>query len=516
MGTPANSRQDEAAVGLLRFEALSSCFHWVTSKPDLGLRAALWDCSHFCSVDDLIHAMLCFRRHIELFPMVDSTSVTFPTLCALLRQKPSDKLRLVFEHFAQSGTASGLCLSLPVPKPQMAPSYRSQFVPPAQQPLEPRVDFVEVLVAFSLTCAGSLEERLRFVFDLFDLDSDGILERDGIRALMSCISRAAARLQLAPPIQQKPLEIDLAVAAACRYRRDAKRESNDVRCDESEDELTSDEGESSQEAPDDNDDDFESQCVIAKEEFVLFATKDSLAAQFVQMLSTVPRMKSLLEECERRVCMFRYLELLRRERPEWTIGHQGLKGSQRARDAHVLVMATAEKVFLTSPFFVPIGLRLDANASSNCDSFGVVLEVKYKCDLLVHVEEVVPDGGSQIEPIGIVKGATAQIFANGVPPSDIDFENDLQMQVVHNARVLRHSCDAEKICTVPLPALASGLRYTVSIALDPCSSTEPLLGNLTEQFGLHPSKPVPIWSAELASPCLGTCLPDSGGTQADR
>lgn len=515
MGTEAKVRPDEAAVGLLHFEALSHCFHWVTSKPDLGLTAALWDCSHFCSVDELLDAMLRFRQHIELFPMVDSTSVTFPTLCALFRQNPSDKLRLVFEHFAHSETASGMGLLLPLPKPNSTPSCRPQFVPPAQQPHEPRVDFVEVLVAFSLTCAGSLEERLRFVFDLFDLDSDGVLERDGLHALMSCISRTAARLQLAPPIQQNALEIELAVAAACRYRQHTKGARIEVHT-ESDDELSSDEGASSQEMSSESDDGFESRFVLTREGFVLFATTESLAARFVRMLSAVPRMKSLLEGCERRNCMFRYLEFTRRERPEWTIGHQGIKGSQRARDAHVLALATAERIFLTKPFFVPLGSTVDTNACRNGLSFGVVLELNCKCNLLVHVEEVVPDGGSQLEGGGIIKGAALQILANGIPPSDIDFENDPLMHAVHNARVLRHTCQAEEICTVQLPVLESGIRYTISIALDPGPHQEALLEKLTGEFGLRPSKPVPIWSAEVASPCVGKCLPDSSGTQAAR
>ncbi|CAN0169825.1 unnamed protein product, partial [Discosporangium mesarthrocarpum] len=63
-------------------------------------------------------------------------------------------------------------------------------------PPGPLVDVLELLAGLSLACRGSLDEKLSFLFSLFDVDSTGTLSEDDVGAMISTCASALTRVGL--------------------------------------------------------------------------------------------------------------------------------------------------------------------------------------------------------------------------------------------------------------------------------------------------------------------------------
>lgn len=386
-----------------------------------GANCAMWDFSETCSVSELRQGL---NRLRQGYLTVDWSAVTYSRLEALLT--PSKQLRSLFDAFAFGLEEHA------------------------------RADFLDMAVAIALTCAGSFQDRLEFIFDAFCGEDARGLDRDGVRNMLACVARAATTIRLAPALDD--YAIDDAVAASFR---------------DGSEELT-------------------------KTEFLSFVKNDEISLAYLETLGIVPTVQKILKQYKNREDMYQYLSLLRKARPVWTIGYQGLAGSKRARDAEVRAANVAKWLFLVDPFVTLLE-----------GGYCLALEVRREVRLLFHVEQVVPDGGERHEG---VSGTALQVLREGAPPSDPSFSDDPQMRKAKSAQVFSRMLQPGGLRTVSL-LLAHGIRHTISIAIDPISYANMEVSNTQS----CPTKPVPVWSAEFAAPCIRPSrTPDSLGPQAER
>lgn len=70
------------------------------------------------------------------------------------------------------------------------------------------MDFREFCCGLSIICLSSTNEKIRFVFDLFDLDRDGYLNRQELRMLLDTAVMSFRKISKGPGEQIDKLWID--------------------------------------------------------------------------------------------------------------------------------------------------------------------------------------------------------------------------------------------------------------------------------------------------------------------
>mmetsp|Transcript_7448 Transcript_7448/g.4022 ORF Transcript_7448/g.4022 Transcript_7448/m.4022 type:complete len:91 (-) Transcript_7448:331-603(-) len=61
-----------------------------------------------------------------------------------------------------------------------------------------RIDFREFCVALSICCLSSTEEKIRFIFGMFDNDDDGYLNKEDMLTLLNSTVKSMRRLSTGP------------------------------------------------------------------------------------------------------------------------------------------------------------------------------------------------------------------------------------------------------------------------------------------------------------------------------
>ena len=89
----------------------------------------------------------------------------------------------VFDHTKKEGYETGQSI-LKMFGPNVCKKAFSLF----NRNREGELDFRNFCCALSIICLGSTDEKFRFLFDLFDLDCDGLLSRKELLNLLTTIS----------------------------------------------------------------------------------------------------------------------------------------------------------------------------------------------------------------------------------------------------------------------------------------------------------------------------------------
>lgn len=347
----------------------------------------------------------------------------------------------------------------------MTPARLSAVFSPALQPLiqeackvfaQPSgVDFAQVATALALTCAGAVDDRVRFVFDLFDLNGDGILERDGVRGLVACAVHCVVTAHGAV------LNCDLDAAVAAAFQQCDDDDSDDFWADVEE----ADDDDDFERSDSRDDASFDHVHKISRSDFVTFCVNHRLARAFLDVVGLAPRTRRLQEAEDARLKALEFDRAVAAVRPPWTIGFFGEKGTREALlRAQGLPKIVATWLLDIQPFVAPL---------DDARRYGIILRARRRLTLLVHIEEL--DQGSSEE-----------------------LREERRMKAAHSARVVTRRCGAGDLCTVALPPLTPGRRHVVSMAVDPCSNVD--WSHDLVARGASSTEPTSLWSADFTPP----------------
>ena len=255
---------------------------------------------------------------------------------------------------------------------------------------------------------------MNFLFETFDLDSDGVLKRDELRSLLCTVARASTKLELAFA-STDGIAIELAVASALDYAGQAgdmttladslAGDLEDIESSDGEEEKetknshTNDNKRITTVAADNTalseslNDELPPQTQITQKEFLLWAAKDRVSCQFRALCSIASRARALVQLWERRAKSLSVRNIAHRVRPRWAIAAAGVKGSRNARVAQHRAFSLATVAFVAAPFLVALSKQISRQRNTQgdrkngcylCDSIRVRLSyirLPYRCGI---------------------------------------------------------------------------------------------------------------------------------------
>ena len=348
----------------------------------------MWDCSRGITVRELRVVKARYDAHLQTYPLANGTALSLTQLVVLFQRPATPYVQKIFEEYVLWRVSpAGLSFTR---SPEQALTRRLEIplIPGTALPHTQKADLAELLASIALTAEGTFEDRMRFLFEIFDLDCDGILQRDELHALLSTVARATTKLQLTIA-STDGIAIEVAVASALCYSchsddlltplndiseshedtdEDVDNKSEDNVC------IKSDAGHEydsrlpaniSNDLNGSSNEDDSLPTYITQKDFVLWSVRDAVPCQFRVLCGVASRARALIELWEGRAKQLARRNVVYKVHPRWALAAFGSKGSRNAWAAQQLAVSLATVTLAATPFIIALsGQGLHVNPSS--------------------------------------------------------------------------------------------------------------------------------------------------------
>ena len=351
---------------------------WTRSYyPAVPYSTVMWDCSRGITVRELRAIRARYDAYLQTYPLANGTALSLNQLVILFQRPATPYLQKIFkEYMLWRVCPAGLSFMRP-PEPALTHRLEIPLIPGTALPHAQKADLAEILVSVALTAEGTFEDRMWFLFEIFDLNNDGTLQRDELHALLSTVARATTKLQLTLT-STDGIAIEVAVASALCYGgrgddllsysgiAEIHDHSGNSIGDESEDDVriaSKDEQEygiclpsnnSDRLSQGSNEDDVALPEYITQKDFVLWSVQDAVPCQFRVLCGVASRARALIELWEGRAKQLARRNDICKVHPRWALAAFGTKGSRNAWAAQELAVSLAVVTLASTPFIIAL------------------------------------------------------------------------------------------------------------------------------------------------------------------
>ena len=128
----------------------------------------MWDCSRGITVKELRAVKARYDAHLQTYPLANGTALSLAQLVVLFQRPATPYVQKVFkEYVLWRASPAGLSFTRP-PERALTRRLEIPLIPGTALPHTQKADLAELLVSVALTAEGTFEDRMRFLFEIFD------------------------------------------------------------------------------------------------------------------------------------------------------------------------------------------------------------------------------------------------------------------------------------------------------------------------------------------------------------